>query len=310
MKKPENDLLQILDEFCMENETTPQPHKKGLEDLNELIGLHRVKAEIHRQIDYQLFMQQRKENGLPVTPRLMNFIFEGAPGTGKTTVARILGRILYEEGLLQNDIIVETNREGLTDIMIGGSEKATKSLIDKAMGGILFIDEAYSLVSDTTDGRDFGLRVIDTLMPYLDPQYPLCVIMAGYPQEMKKLFKVNPGLISRFPIRLEFDDYTAEELYQIIRSYMKENRYTATKDAEKKLKDLLTKAVSIKNFGNGRFIHTLLDNHIIPAVASRCISTRKKALTKKVLSTITAADIPVIEQVLDLSSTQSHIGFR
>jgi stage V sporulation protein K len=220
-----------------------------------------------------LLMKAREKMGLPHGERILNMVFMGNPGTGKTMVCRLLGSLLKEIGILSKGHVVEVNRECLIGQYIGESEKRTKSFIEQAKGGILFIDEAYSLVTREDHDRDFGRRVLDTLMTHLsEPSNDLLVVMAGYTNEMKFLMNSNPGLASRFPIRFEFPDYTPEELMQICQLYFDRYHYQITDDAKSALLNILMNVVSIPNYGNGRYVKTLIENQIIPNMANRIAS--------------------------------------
>ncbi len=185
------------------------------------------------------------------------------------------------------------------------------------MGGVLFIDEAYSLAStDDADVRDFGHRVLDTLMPILsEPDKDIVVVMAGYGEEMEKMLNSNRGLRSRFPIRYVFEDYTVDELMQMAQNYFDEFNYQLTLPAVERLREAFKEAKQHKSFGNGRFVSTLIENFILPAMASRVRDSIDNCLNRSdlcILSTITAEDIPdvnAVKQMFDTKERKRIIGF-
>lgn len=299
-------------------EKIEQPEKlcPAWDKLDAMIGLTEVKQVIRRNTNYMKLMDLRYKAGLSTTGRIMNMIFSGGPGTGKTTVARLIGEILADIGVLSNGKLVECNRESLIDNIIGGTEKKTKELIDKSKGGVLFIDEAYSLM-DEHSSNDFGKRVIDTLMPILAEDDDRIVIIAGYAKEMDKLLQTNPGLASRFPIRLHFQDYTVDELMQMMTRFMTDNDYVMNAETEQRMRNIVEKAASIQTFGAGRFIHTFIQNIVLPNMATRLIEqTEETDITGEMLKTICPQDIPEPDVVLSQmgltipTTGRAHIGFR
>ena len=272
---------------------TKEVMSDAMTQLDSLIGLEDVKRSIKTNSNYMLLMKAREKMGLPHGERILNMVFMGNPGTGKTMVCRLMGSLLKEIGILSKGHVVEVNRECLIGQYIGDSEKRTKSFIEQAKGGILFIDEAYSLVTREDHDRDFGRRVLDTLMTHLsEPSNDLLVVMAGYTNDMKFLMNSNPGLASRFPIRFEFPDYTPEELMQICQLYFDRYHYQITDDAKSALLNILMNVVSIPNYGNGRYVKTLIENQIIPNMANRIASDNAFA-DPIALIRIEKADIPL-----------------
>ena len=267
----------------------------ALEKLQAMIGLSDVKSLIMKNLQYMKLMEARKLIGLSAPKRLLHMVMSGNPGTGKTTVARLLGNIYHEMGILSKGHLVEVNRDTLVDNMIGGSEKRTREAIERAKGGVLFVDEAYSLTPIGVDDKDYGRQVLDTLLPELSDPQDLVVVFAGYEKEMDALLQSNPGLASRFPIRLKFADYSLDELVEITRLYFDTHMFCPTTEAYDRLRLVFDQAMKVHNFGNGRFVKTFIENEVLPAMASRLYGKLKSEgglNDVRMLSEIIASDIP------------------
>ena len=232
----------------------------GIAELDGLIGLDSVKQEVRTMSNFIKVQLTRQQQGLKATQVSYHCVFTGNPGTGKTTVARILAGIYNELGVLKKGHLVETDRSGLVAEYVGQTAVKTNKVIDSALDGVLFIDEAYSLV--TGSGNDYGNEAIATLLKRMeDNRDRLIVILAGYGNEMKQFIDSNPGLQSRFNRYIHFPDYNAGELLQIFARYAQKNDYDISEEAQEKLKSLLEDAVNNKdkNFGNGRFVRNLFE---------------------------------------------------
>ena len=208
---PKDDsLVEVIEE--KENVTDRPSLEESLEELQELIGMAAVKDEVNTLINFLKVQKMRRDAGLPETKISLHMVFGGNPGTGKTTVARILGKIYNAMGILEKGHLIETDRSGLVAEFAGQTAPKTNKIIDDALDGVLFIDEAYSLVSATGDDA-FGMEAIQTLLKRMeDNRDRLIVILAGYPNEMDTLLQANPGLSSRVGHRIEFTDYEATEM--------------------------------------------------------------------------------------------------
>lgn len=259
-------------------------------ELDELIGLGAVKEEVRSLANFVKLQKQRQDKGLK-TPKLSyHLVFTGSPGTGKTTVARIVARIYKDLGILKKGHTVETDRSGLVANYVGQTATKTNAVVDSALNGVLFIDEAYALVPENAS-QDYGQEAISTLLKRMeDDRDKLVVIIAGYTNEMKRFIDSNPGLQSRFNRYINFPDYTAEELVDIFKMYVKKNEYTIGWEAMEMLNEKLNYAVEHKdrNFGNARYVRNVFEK-AIQAQANRL--SGKTGLSERQLTEITIDDL-------------------
>lgn len=229
----------------------------GMKELESLIGLEDTKEQIKKIINYIKVCKNRKK--LP----MLHMVFNGNPGTGKTTVARIIGKIFSEEKILSDkENFVETQRNDLIGEYVGQTAPKTQRVIEKAIGGVLFIDEAYSIASYISDeaGRDYGAECIATLLKGMeDHREELCVILAGYTNEMERMLNVNPGFESRIQFVINFPDYTAEELYMIFKGLCKKEEYKIAPNIKNYLVKYFEVAKKCINFSNARFVRSLFE---------------------------------------------------
>lgn len=257
-------------EICnMSNIDSQEDDDKSLDELlselNELVGLRKVKATVNDLIAYQRVQKLREKEGLFSEKSTLHMAFTGNPGTGKTTVARIVGRIYKQLGLLSKGHFIEVSRTDLIAGYQGQTALKVKSVIEKAKGGVLFIDEAYSITeNDHSDsyGRECLTELTKALEDYRDD---LVVIVAGYTDPMKKFFESNPGLKSRFNTFIEFDDYDEQELNDILKMMCKKNDYILSQDAEDKFKNILSSYIAHKDneFANGRLARNLYEDTVM-----------------------------------------------
>lgn len=294
---------------------------KAEKELENMVGLQRVKDDMREARMMAMFNQKRAEMCLQTNNEQRNhMLFLGNPGTGKTTVAKLVGEIYHNMGLLSKGHTVETNRSKLVGEYIGMTEKKTLEAIEEARGGVLFIDEAYTLVSHESDTKDFGKEILNALLTVLsEPQPDMIVILAGYEDKMMNMMKTNPGLKDRFPLTFHFDDYSAEELMEMACRTLKAGNYRLTDDAHKYLNTLIEKAAANRNeyFGNGRWVHNLIYQGIIKTMARRVMasSPTERNIDIDMLCVIEESDIIETEKnFLSLKtaniSSPRPIGFR
>ena len=264
--------------------------KQATKELDNLIGLETVKEEVNRLANYLKVEAKRKEAGLPSSAQALHFIFTGNPGTGKTTVGRIMAKLLYGYEVLSTANLAETDRSNLVGGYIGQTAIKTKEVIDAALNGVLFIDEAYTLSGKGEN--DFGQEAIDTILKSMEDNRDCLVVMAaGYTGNMNEFLESNPGLKSRFTRFIDFPDYNPKDLCKIFAGMAEQNQYKIDQNGLANLGLLCHSLFSNrdKNFGNGRLVRNLfektLGNH-----ADRIVEVDD--ITKEVLTTITAEDLP------------------
>ena len=257
-------------------------------ELNSLIGLGVVKKEVESLRNLIKIQAMRMQQGLPNTNMSYHMVFTGNPGTGKTTVARIVAGIYKELGLLKKGHLVETDRSGLVAEYVGQTAPKTNAKIDEALDGVLFIDEAYTLVGGE---NDFGAEAIATLLKRMeDNRDRLVVILAGYTKEIKGFIDSNPGLQSRFNRYIQFDDYTADDLLEILRMNLKKSRYKIKRDAFEWMHNYIRNKVMMKDsrFGNARFVRNAFEK-IVQNQADRL--AKQSSITNDELTIITIDDV-------------------
>ncbi|WP_026692390.1 stage V sporulation protein K [Peribacillus kribbensis] len=251
----------------MEAEVLPLKHAPLLElenELGALVGMNEMKRMIKEIYAWIYVNKKREESGLKAEKQSLHMMFKGNPGTGKTTVARLIGKLFHQMNVLSKGHLIEAERADLVGEYIGHTAQKTRDLIKKAIGGILFIDEAYSL--GRGGEKDFGKEAIDTLVKHMeDRQHEFVLILAGYSREMSFFLSLNPGLHSRFPIVVDFPDYSIPELMEIAHKMLGEKEYILSSDAERKLTSHLAYVKNVVNpitFSNGRYIRNIIEKAI------------------------------------------------
>ncbi len=272
----------------------PVPEKEKIEDLqkelDEYVGLGRVKEEVRSLINIATVYQMRRAHELPTADISLHMVFSGNPGTGKTMIARFMARVYHSLGILSKGQLVEVDRSGLVAGYVGQTAIKTAKVLEKAKGGVLFIDEAYTLTSKSEN--DFGFEAVDTVLKSMeDNRDDLVVIVAGYTELMEKFIASNPGLQSRFNKYVEFDDYTAEEMRGIFDLQCKKNCYTLDEDAGRELDEYLKMAAEAAGeFGNARGVRNTFEK-ILSAQANRLAAM--KEITREELMRLTRSDVRI-----------------
>ena len=268
-------------------EEPPEKIEDLKKELNEYIGLHTVKKEVESLINLVTVQKMRKENGLPVNDLSLHMVFSGNPGTGKTMVARLMARIYKSLGILSKGHLVEVDRSGLVAGYVGQTALKTQKVIEKAMGGVLFIDEAYALNGKSEN--DFGQEAIDTILKAMeDHRDDLVVIVAGYTELMDRFIHSNPGLESRFNRFLMFEDYTPEQMVAIFKMQCKKGCYVLAEGTEELVRDFISEESADDSFGNARGVRNLFE-HILVAQNNRL--AKMEQVTREDLMQILPDDV-------------------
>ena len=261
-----------------------------MDELNAMIGLETVKKQVAELKDFMTLQEERREKGLRVPLMSYHCVFTGNPGTGKTTVARIIARIYSDMGIINSDKLVETDRSGLVAEYTGQTASKTNQIIDSSLDGVLFIDEAYTLVNGDDD--DFGREAVNTLLKRMEDDCDrLVVIVAGYTNEMRRFMDSNPGFKRRFARTIEFPDYNAEELSEIFFSFADQDDYICSPDTKNAVLSMAHDLLRFKdkNFGNAGTVRNLYQETVM-RMTQRLVKTRK--CSRKALQTILPEDLP------------------
>lgn len=281
MKQPEQEKETIKEE-------KQESLEEIMEEVDELIGLEKIKLEINTLINLTKVNNLRKKRGLKTVSMSRHMVFTGNPGTGKTTIARIIARIYKALGVLSKGHLVETDRAGLVAGYVGQTAANVKKVVDSAIGGVLFIDEAYTLTY-SEDSNDFGKEAVDTLVKLMeDNREDLVVIVAGYENEMKDFINSNPGLSSRFNKYINFLDYTESELFEIFMLLVNKNGFIIPEETTVSVKEMLNRKSKEENFGNGRGVRNCFEK-ILEVQANRVVGIAD--ITDNELQTILVGDV-------------------
>lgn len=271
------------------------PPTRGIEDLlaelDELVGLAKVKAEVRRLTSLLQIQQLRSERGLPTIEASKHLVFSGNPGTGKTTVARLLSQIYRAVGVVSKGHLVETDRSKLVAGYVGQTALKTQQTLEASLGGMLLIDEAYALARGGEN--DFGREAIDTLVKFMeDHRDDLAIVAAGYVAEMQDFIDTNPGLKSRFTRTVDFPDYSTDELVTIFLKLGEKNRYHCSDDALARVREMIDGEPRTRGFGNARFVRNLFET----AVAHQAMRLAPLSdPSDEQLTTLVAADIAPVD---------------
>ena len=283
---------------------TAAPKGSAYRDLQEMIGLTEAKKVLGQALDYYKAQKLFKEKGVPSEKPAMHMIFTGNPGTAKTSVARLIARIMKDNNLLADGDLIEVGRGDLVGKYVGWTAKIVKEKFAMAKGSVLFIDEAYSLVDDR-NGL-FGDEAINTIVQEMEnARDSTIVIFAGYPEKMEGFLNKNPGLRSRIAFHVSFPDYTQDELMDITRLMVKNQKLTLAPEAESVIREILAKGSATEDFGNGRFVRNLLEKARMKQ-ATRLVTLDPDAVTAEDICTLSAADFEMPEQ---LKNASTRIGF-
>ena len=282
----------VIEEKPITPELSETMIQQATAELELLIGLEGVKGEVKKLIDFLKVQQMRRQHGLKESGQSLHYVFTGNPGTGKTTVARILGKIFHGFGILKTTNLIESDRSGLVAGYVGQTATKTDEVIEKAIDGVLFIDEAYTLSRGGASSGDFGQEAIDTLLKRMeDNRDRLVVVVAGYPGPMRDFLRSNPGLQSRFTRFINFADYSVREMCLIFEKFCIDNEYRLTPLARINAFLLFVAARSRRDetFGNARFVRNVYEM----AVSKHSTRIAKMAtVTREALSELNGADVP------------------
>ena len=283
-------ISRLVERISFKKEIPKYEKEKSLDEifaeLNELVGLTKVKEMLNDLVNL-IELKNKAKDDLKIKNVNLHMVFLGNPGTGKTTIARIIAGILYNLKYVKQNKLIEVSSKDLVAEYVGQTAPKTMAVIQKALGGVLFVDEAYSLASGNGQGNSYNEEAIATLIQAMENyRDELVVIFAGYTKEMQDFLNANSGIVSRIGYTVEFEDYTQDELVAIFMQMMTKSGFVVTDDAIKKVREIIDEYKDTKNFGNARFVRNVYEKSIIKHASN----TRDKK-SKKILKTITAEDI-------------------
>lgn len=290
-------------------EKPPRSLEDLFAELNELVGLERVKGDVKQLVNFLKVQQMREERGMATLPISRHLVFSGNPGTGKTTIARLMAQFYRTLEILSKGHLTETDRAGLVAGYVGQTALKVKDVVGRSLGGVLFIDEAYAL-NPAGSGNDFGHEAIETLLKMMeDHRHDLIVVVAGYTQKMDDFLSSNPGLRSRFSKFIHFDDYTDKQLLEIFKSFCKKSDFKLTAAAEEELAAIFAVLYEGRDeaFGNARLARNLFET-AISKQSTRIVSLPH--INEEVLSTLEKEDIPNAEDLRDCGIIGPSTGIR
>ena len=279
--------------------------RSAMERLDSLVGLETVKRQVKSIVAHHHMVKKYTELGMNVEKPVYNMAFYGNPGTAKTTCAKLIGEIFYAEGIIKNANVNELTKENLVGAYVGQTSMKAKRAIKKATGGVLFLDEAYSMARSDTGG--YAAEAVDELVAAMDKSKDVIYIFAGYEKEMKQFINMNPGLASRIPNNMVFNDYTTEELIAILHDMYDKQGFKVGDDVDIEVVKIIGVHRKKPNFGNARLIRNIVERSIV----NHSINLDgKEDITEEEIRTITVDDMPSIDDIAGISERKRAIGFN